>query len=110
MTDHPFSASFGSLAGGLGLTDGQKKSYAWANAAAYAGDLSRRIDCDGRIVCWSEYGKHSALGWEIDHVNAIALGGGDYPANLRARHWMGNSRAGGLLGGLMGGLLGLGSR
>jgi hypothetical protein len=79
---------------------------AWANAKAYPGDLSRRLDCDDRIICWSEYGKHSALGWEIDHVNPIALGGGDYPANLRARHWIANSRAGGLLGGL----LGLGSR
>ncbi len=60
------------------------------------------IDCDGRIIRRSEYGRISDNGWQVDHVHPTALGGGDHWANLRPRHWRGNCSAGGLLGGLLG--------
>ncbi|MGQ0677244.1 MAG: hypothetical protein ACT4N4_14330 [Rhodospirillales bacterium] len=64
--------------------------------------LGVRIDCDGRIIWRSEYGKYTAHGWHVDHDIPSILGGGDGFANLRPRHWLGNTRAGGLLGGIGG--------
>jgi hypothetical protein len=82
---------------GLGLSEAEKKRAAWANATPTA-DPSVRIDCDGLRIKWEEYGKYSPFGWHIDHVNPLALGGLDSSSNLRARHWRGNCRAGGILG------------
>jgi hypothetical protein len=62
-----------------------------------------RIDCDGRYISWSEYGQYTEYGWQIDHILPRSLLGSDSPDNLRARHWRGNSYAGGLLGMLTGG-------
>jgi hypothetical protein len=88
------------LFGLLGQTeDERRKSIAWGNARPIANSLDR-IDCDERIMCWSEYGQMTACGWEIDHAKPTALGGLDVYNNLRARHWQGNRSAGGLLGGL----------
>jgi len=56
------------------------------------------MDCDGRVMCWSEYGLKSSFGWEIDHAIPTRLGGPDIVSNLRARHWQGNRSAGGILG------------
>jgi len=60
------------------------------------------MDCDNRIICRAEYGKYTAFGWQVDHAIPVVLGGPDFFSNLRPRHWMGNSAAGGLLGGLGG--------
>lgn len=60
------------------------------------------VDCDGRTISRSEYGRFSAYGWQVDHILPIALGGGDQAINLRPRHWRGNCGAGGLLGGILG--------
>ena len=59
-------------------------------------------DCDGRIICRSDYGAYSEFGWQVDHIQPIALGGllGEF-LNMRPRHWHGNTSAGGLLGALL---------
>lgn len=94
------------LASGLGfkssLSDEERKLAAWANSIPYSLGLldEIRIDCDGRKIAWSDYGKYSELGWQIDHILPSALGGSDSAFNLRARHWLGNTSAGGLLGNL----------
>jgi hypothetical protein len=94
---NPFSST---LLGFVGLTeDERRKAIAWNNARPID-NSSDRIDCDERIICWSEYGQTTARGWEIDHATPTALGGPDVYSNLRARHWQGNRSAGGLLGGL----------
>jgi len=81
--------------------DEWKKVLAWGNAEALPGSQDRR-DCDGRIIRWSEYGQRTVFGWHIDHAVPTALGGLDAPSNLRARHWLGNCSAGGILGALLG--------
>jgi hypothetical protein len=80
--------------------DDERKCWAWVAAAEIPGidTLAFRRDCDGRIIHWDEYGKYSDYGWHIDHEKPLALGGADMLLNLRARHWRGNTRAGGLLG------------
>lgn len=55
------------------------------------------IDCDGRIIKRSEYGKLTPHGWHKDHTVPKALGGADHISNYRPRHWQGNTSAGGLL-------------
>jgi hypothetical protein len=95
---------FGLAAYDLGLappSEEQKKRAAWDAAKAVFGSSEIRIDCDGRSINWSEYGRYSEYGWQLDHVLPIALGGSDSLSNLRARHWRGNSLAGGLLGQLI---------
>lgn len=61
------------------------------------------VDCDGRKIRKSDYGKLSEFGWEIDHVVPTAFGGLDTYANKRPRHWQGNRSAGGLINALLGG-------
>jgi hypothetical protein len=96
----------GGLLGLLGQTDDERrKNIAWNNALP-ATSISERIDCDGRIIRWDEYGKMTTYGWEIDHAHPIGFGGLDVYGNLRARHWFGNRKAGGLMSGF--GLGGLG--
>lgn len=60
-----------------------------------------RRDVDGYLINYSEYGRTSTFGWEIDHALPSALGGGDQYANLRPLHWQNNRRRGGLLGSLL---------
>lgn len=55
------------------------------------------VDCDGRKIKKSDYGKLTEYGWEIDHHLPTILGGGDGVANKRPRHWRGNRAAGGML-------------
>lgn len=77
-------------------TDEERKRIAWCNATEIPGRMPEvvRIDCDGRLMFWSEYGKLSEFGWEIDHAHPKGLGGLDVWGNLRARHWYGNRSAG----------------
>jgi hypothetical protein len=78
-------------------TDEEKKRAAWEKATFVPGQMYR-IDCDGRAIVWDQYGKYGEFGWQIDHIIASVFGGLDELWNLRARHWMGNSQAGGLAG------------
>jgi hypothetical protein len=77
----------------------RRKHVAWGKARPTL-DPMERIDCDGRLIHWEQYGKCTAFGWEIDHIRPTILGGSDGPMNLRARHWMGNRSAGGGLAGI----------
>lgn len=64
-----------------------------------------RRDFEGFAMRWSDYGDQSSeYGWQIDHIVAKALGGGDDLPNLRPRHWRGNQSAGGILAGALRGM------
>jgi hypothetical protein len=66
---------------------------------AYFGDFREcGVDCDGLLMQLSDYGKDTLHGWQIDHTNALALGGSDHPSNKRPRNSYGNARAGAMLG------------
>lgn len=77
-----------------------RRIMAWM-AASPVGHLNSqewRIDCDSRLIRWSDFGETTEFGWEIDHVFPSILGGPDDPSNWRARHHSGNRRAGAILG------------
>src|SRR4051794_17465163 len=70
----------------MGPTEEQRKAAAWSNVPSIPGSADKK-DCDGRSIRWSEYGKLSTYGWEIDHATPICFGGTDALHNLRARHY-----------------------
>ncbi len=77
----------------------QRKKTAWERAFPIPGQdlyIVRR-DFEQRVILWVEHGLKSPYGWEIDHIIPLAIGGTDILDNLRARHWKGNSAAGGKL-------------
>ncbi len=44
---------------------------------------------------WSEHGnRDSKYGWEIDHINPVANGGGDELNNLQPLNWVNNANKG----------------
>jgi hypothetical protein len=73
---------------------------AWCNARPIFGyDASIwRHDQDGRVVRWSDHGTGGDYGWHVHHRLDQALGGRHNASNLVARHWRGNTQAGGQLG------------
>ena len=88
------------LAGLASQTEHERHKLAAWNTASVLEESSDRIDCDGRVISWAEYGKTTAYGWEIDHPTPPTFGGLDVCDNLRARHWLGSRSTGGLLGGV----------
>lgn len=66
-----------------------QKRAAWEKASLTI-SAQNRVDCDGRIIRWSEYGMDSDFGWRIDYIVPLSKGGGEELANLRARHWRGS--------------------
>jgi 5-methylcytosine-specific restriction endonuclease McrA len=89
-------------ASGRELTREERIQAAWDNVPALFGYTILKLDCDGRLISRYEHGKFSTLGWEIDHVIPICVGGRDAPWNVRARHHLGNRAAGGALAGKFG--------
>ena len=55
-----------------------------------AHETTDRQDCDGRRMCWDQFGYKSACGWFIGYSIPLDFGGLDHTINLRARHWMGD--------------------
>ena len=52
-----------------------------------------RIDCYGRIMKFSDYGRRdSTYDWEIDHILPKSKDGSDDITNLQALHWLSNQR------------------
>ena len=72
----------------------QQVTNAWLQARAHPEypNGSVRIDAYGSIMVWSEYGKLSDFGWEIDHE--LPQSGFSRLSNLlvnqRALHWRNN--------------------
>ena len=67
----------------------------------YDPDVFRKDDI-GYWICYADYdNRQSEYGWQIDHIQPIALGGFDELANLRPLHWWANARLGGLLSGYL---------
>lgn len=78
----------------------QKKIAAWQACRPIQGRLPTdyRVDAYGHIIRWTDHGKQTEHGWEIDHAHPSALGGSDSLGNLRGLHWRQNRSLGGLLG------------
>ncbi|MFT4936813.1 MAG: hypothetical protein ACI9LT_003535 [Pseudoalteromonas distincta] len=78
----------------------QDKFAAWQACSPVQGLLPSdyRVDADGNIIRWADYGSQSQYGWEIDHVLPSALGGASHASNYRALHWKANRSRGGVLG------------
>jgi hypothetical protein len=88
------------------VPEDQRQWVAWCNAlpVPWADPHNVwRYDQDGRLIYWHDYGKNVLHGWHVHHRRDQALGGRHNAANLVARHWLGNTQAGGLLGALLGG-------
>jgi hypothetical protein len=71
-----------------------RKQSAWAHALVVEGYDPNQIrkDAYGSVIVWSDYGKTTTYGWEIDHelpkahFPTIAT----QPSNQRALHWRNN--------------------
>ena len=68
------------------------KIVAWTRALVVNGydPFRYRKDRYGSWIEWTEYGKTTQYGWEVDHVHPISLLGSDHEANLQALHWRNN--------------------
>ena len=80
------------MASGAPFT-GLEKVAVWLNALPIAGKDSKlwRQDACGAAMYWPDYANTaSSYGWEVDHINPVALGGTDVLANLQALQWQNN--------------------
>jgi 5-methylcytosine-specific restriction endonuclease McrA len=74
------------------LPDLVRRLNVWNKASPVVGmkpHLYRR-DRFGCLIAFAEYGKTSALGWEIDHIWPASLGGSDDLSNLQPLWWLNN--------------------
>ena len=54
-----------------------------------------RKDACGAWIQLSKHGdRNSDYGWEIDHIQPVALGGSDFLSNLQPLHWKNNVEKG----------------
>ena len=56
----------------------------WEKALPADGFRYIKKDSCGALICRENYGKTESLGWEIDHILPVAMGGGDDLDNRRA--------------------------
>ena len=48
------------------------------------------VDCNGNVIRWSEYGKLTLYGWEIDHSIPKSKNGSNDISNLSSMRWKEN--------------------
>lgn len=53
-----------------------------------------RRDKYGSIMCFSQYGKETVYGWEVDHIYPESKGGSDAYFNLQPLYWRNNRMKG----------------
>jgi len=78
---------------GYAWTEGLKKEI-WRKGKFIAGHDPNilRSDICGAAMMYSKHGdRESPYGWEIDHINPVANGGGDNPENLQPLYWKNNA-------------------
>ena len=51
-----------------------------------------RKDRFNNWIVWSDYGKTTQFGWEIDHIVPTSWGGLDARPNVAATHWQANRK------------------
>lgn len=60
------------------LSEEERMLAAWENARPTTDDYER-IDCDGSLMVWDQYGKNSNYGWVIEYVEPLGEGGRENP-------------------------------
>jgi len=75
----------------------ETKKSVWAKGetkVGYNSDLYRWDKC-GNKMQWDQHGnRNSSVGWEIDHIDPVANGGGDQLWNLQPLNWANNANKG----------------
>jgi len=68
----------------------------WQKANPVFGYDARYIRKDGcgAWIRYADYGTTGEYGWEIDHHQPVAAGGGDEVSNLQPLHWQNNRHKG----------------
>jgi hypothetical protein len=67
----------------------------WDKAPVSAEHPPLRVGALGALIWKPAYGNtNSKLGWEIDHIQPVAMGGGDALENLQPLQWEDNRRKG----------------
>lgn len=75
----------------------QIKTAVWTKGIIVPGNDSAyfRQDIYGSWMSWAEYGnRQSNMGWEIDHIQAVANNGSDDLYNLQPLQWNNNVQKG----------------
>ena len=69
---------------------------AWENAKEIGGKdpTKYRKDPYGEVMYHDSYGKHSDMGWQVDHIKPESRGGSDSTRNLQALNTLMNKRKG----------------